>query len=441
MRDRSNTIYRLYKCLTTTLSPLVHLHLRWRIFRGLDHPSRWPERLGHPSSPRPSGPLLYFHAVSLGEGMAAIPVIRQCLIERPELNILMTTTTLSGFEVLRNLLTPAVIYQFAPLDLPAAVDAFLSYWKPSAIILMENELWPNLIMSASNNKIFLALLNARMSENSFRRWSAPAALPLISLMLSKFSLILPLSTTEGIRFQLLQAPPFVISVAADLKYAVGKCAMLINSLNDVEDLRLQLCHRPAWMASSIHVGEHEVILRAHKKLLHSHKNLLNVIVPRHPEHGVEIVQRLRTEGFDIAVRPDGGKLTSATNIYVVNTLGELRQFYRLMPIAVVGGSFLPSLAGHNISEAMASGCAVLTGPHTGHFSHMVSAMQQLNPLSVLQVSDESELIKALHQLLSDPVMLEARRSAAEQAFSALSNGVLTHVWIQLDRFILRRLPV
>ncbi|KAK9723887.1 hypothetical protein RND81_05G032200 [Saponaria officinalis] len=296
-------------------------------------------------------------------------------------------------------------------------------------------------MSASNNKIFLALLNARMSEKSFRRWSAPAALPLITLMLSKFSLILPLSTIEAIRFQLLQAPPFVVSAAADLKYAVAECAMSMNSLKDVEDLRLQLRHRLAWMASSIHVGEYEVILRAHKELLQSHKNLLTVIVPRHPEHGEEIIQRLTNEGFDIAVRPDGSKLTSTTNIYVVNTLGELREFYRLMPIAVVGGSFLPTLAGHNISEAMASGCAVLTGPHTGHFSHMVSAMQRLNALSVLQVSNESELIKALHQLLSDPVVLEARRLAAKQAFSAMSSGVLAHVWIQLDRFILRRLSV
>ncbi|XP_074276730.1 putative 3-deoxy-D-manno-octulosonic acid transferase, mitochondrial isoform X3 [Silene latifolia] len=441
MRKRGNTLYNLYKSLTTILFPFLHLHLHYRKFRGLEHSSRWPERLGIPSLRRPPGLLLWFHAVSLGEGMAAIPVIRRCLIERPDLNILMTTTTVSGFEVLKNQLPPAVIYQFAPLDIPAVVDAFLSYWKPSAIILLESELWPNLIMSAAINKIFLALLNARMSEKSFRRWSAPSVLPLITLMLSKFSLISPLSTTESIRFQLLQAPPLIISSSADLKYAVGRCAMSKNSLKDVEDLRLQLSHRPSWMASSIHKGEHEVILQAHKKLLQNHNSLLTVIVPRHPQHGYEFAQRLREEGFDVAVRPDGGKLTSATNVYMVNTLGELREFYRLMPIAVVGGSFLPDLAGHNISEAMASGCAVLTGPHIGHFSHMVSAMQRFNNLSVLQVSKESELITALHELLSDPVTLEARQSAAEQAFNALSSGVLAHVWIQLDRFILRKLPI
>ncbi|XP_074276723.1 putative 3-deoxy-D-manno-octulosonic acid transferase, mitochondrial isoform X2 [Silene latifolia] len=297
------------------------------------------------------------------------------------------------------------------------------------------------MMDVVKKEIFLALLNARMSEKSFRRWSAPSVLPLITLMLSKFSLISPLSTTESIRFQLLQAPPLIISSSADLKYAVGRCAMSKNSLKDVEDLRLQLSHRPSWMASSIHKGEHEVILQAHKKLLQNHNSLLTVIVPRHPQHGYEFAQRLREEGFDVAVRPDGGKLTSATNVYMVNTLGELREFYRLMPIAVVGGSFLPDLAGHNISEAMASGCAVLTGPHIGHFSHMVSAMQRFNNLSVLQVSKESELITALHELLSDPVTLEARQSAAEQAFNALSSGVLAHVWIQLDRFILRKLPI
>ncbi|KAH9615048.1 hypothetical protein KSS87_005319 [Heliosperma pusillum] len=363
MRKRGNTVYNLYKSLTTILSPFLHLHLHWRKFRGLEHSSRFPERLGIPSLRRPPGILLWFHAVSLGkthiaffrdgtsEGMAAIPVIQRCLIERPDLNILMTTTTVSGFSSVRQ------------------------------------------------------------------------------------------STTESMRFQLLQAPPFIISTSADLKYAVGGCTMSMNSLKNSEDLRLQLSQRLAWMASSIHKAELEVILHAHKKLLQSHKSLLTVIVPRHPEHGYKFAQSLREEGFDVAVRRDGDKLTSATNVYMVNTLGELRELYKLMPIAVIGGSFLSGLAGHNISEAMASGCAVLTGPHIGHFSHMVSAMQRFNNLSVLQVSKESELAKALHELLSDPVTLEARQSAAKQAFNALSRGVLAHVWIQLDRFILRGLPI
>ncbi|XP_048490127.1 probable 3-deoxy-D-manno-octulosonic acid transferase, mitochondrial isoform X2 [Beta vulgaris subsp. vulgaris] len=400
MRERGKLVYKLYRALTFVISPLIHLHLHFRRFRGLEHSIRWSERLGCPSLPRPHGPLLWFHAVSLGEGMAAIPVIRRCLVERPDFNILMTTTTLSAFEVLKHQLPPAVMYQ-----------------------------------------ITLSLLNARMSERSFRRWSAPALSPLIALMLSKFSLIVPLSTREAIHFQLLQAPPSIVSNSADLKYCVGEIAASTNAVKDIEDLRKQMRYRRVWMASSVHEGELEVMLRVHETLVRSHSDLLTVIIPRHPRHALDFCQASKKQGLTVAVRSVGDKLTSETNIYVADTLGELREFYRLVPISLIGGSFLPTLAGHNISEAMVAGCAVLTGPHVGHFTHMVSAMQSFNPLSILQVSGEAELIKVLQELLSDPISLEVRQSAAKQAFYALSCGVLSQVWIQLNWFVFTRLRI
>ncbi|OWM82488.1 hypothetical protein CDL15_Pgr002063 [Punica granatum] len=289
---RGMIVYKLYRALSYGLSPLVHLHLRWRKFRGLEHPLRWPERLGRASASRPPGPLLWVHAVSLGEGMAVIPVIKQCMQQRPDFNILMTTTTLSAFEVIKDKLPTGVLYQFAPIDTPMAMDAFIGYWKPDAIILVESELWPNLILSASENGIALALINARMSAKSLRRWSGSLLLPLVSLLLSRFSLIIPLA----IRFQLLQAPPFVINFSSDLKY--GECNVSTEEVSCINDLKLQLAHKKVWMASSIHSGEEE---------------------------------------------------------------GELGQLYSLTSIAVVGGSFFPGLAGHNLSEAAAAGCAVFTG--------------------------------------------------------------------------------
>lgn len=129
---------------------------------------------------------------------------------------------------------------------------------------------------------------------------------------------------------------------------------------------------------------------------------------------------------------------AGTNIYVVDTLGELRQLYRLTPIAVVGGSFFPGLAGHNISEAAAAGCAVLTGHHVGHFSHMVLEMQRLNPLSVMQVSGKIELEKALKELFSDAKVLEARGTSAKQAFHSLSSGIVANFWNLLNSHVLKR---
>ncbi|XP_057428140.1 probable 3-deoxy-D-manno-octulosonic acid transferase, mitochondrial [Lotus japonicus] len=441
--EKGLVAYNVYRAISCGLSPLIRLHLRWRRFRGLEHPHRWPERLGHPSQPQPRrpGPLIWFHAVSLGEGMIALPVIKQCIQRMPHLNVLFTITTLSAFEVLSKRLPSEIILQFSPVDTPASIRSFLHYWKPNAIVLMESELWPNLIMDASKNGITLALLNARISEKSFKVWSGPMLLPLISLMLSKFSLIVPLSTEQGIRFQLLQAPPYIINFSGDLKYVMEDTGVNERGRKNIDNLRLQLSDKQVWMASSIHRGEEEIILGVHNVLMQLQPNIMTIIVPRHPQQGREIAKKFEEEGQNVVLRSQHEKFKPGTNTYVVDTLGELRHLYTLTPIAVIGGSFLPGLSGHNISEAAAAGCAVLTGCHVGHFSHMVTGMQRSNPLSVLQVSGKQELEKALVELFTNTTLLEARRRAAKEAFCSLSSDIVANVCILLNFHIFSRLSV
>ncbi|EPS66108.1 hypothetical protein M569_08668, partial [Genlisea aurea] len=435
---RGEVVYAVYRALTHALSPLMRLHLRWRRFRGREHPLRWQERLGCPSARRPDGRLIWFHAVSLGEGLAAIPIIKRCLQSIPGLTVLMTTTTTSAFEVIKCRLPSCCIYQFSPLDIPSSIDNFLQYWRPDAVVLMESELWPNLIMGASRNGIVLALLNARVSADSFRRWSHPVTFPLITLLLSRFSLILPLSTTQGIRLQLLQAPPSVVNYCGDLKSVVD-----IDDTEDgsglPDDIRSQLSRRKVWMASSIHEGEEQVFMNAHNVLQRKHPDMLSIIVARQPHHGRDVTQKLEEHGVRVALRSRGDCITSGNSIYVVDSLGELRNLYGLTPVAVIGGSFFPGLSGHNVSEAAAAGCAVLTGhffesnhrPHVGHFSHVVAKMQRVEPLSVLQVRDEEQLVRAVDLLFDDPVVLKARRDAARRAYLALSEGVVEDVFEML----------
>ncbi|XP_051130253.1 probable 3-deoxy-D-manno-octulosonic acid transferase, mitochondrial isoform X2 [Andrographis paniculata] len=421
-------LYLIYRALTYGVSPLLRIHLRWRKLRGREHQTRWRERLGCPSAARPAGRLIWFHAVSLGEGLAVIPVIKCCLERSPDLTVLMTTTTSSAFEVIKNRLPSNVIYQFAPLDMPSAMDAFLQYWRPNALILMESELWPNIIIGAAKKGIALILLNARMSAKSFQNWSHPLICPLITLMLSKFSLILPL---------LLQAPPFIVHYCGDLKCAIEKFDISEEGKKSMEDFQSQLLDRKTWMASSIHNGEDEVILSVHNSLKQFHPDILTIIVPRKPHLGQDIALKLRRSGVCVALRSQGEKITLDTNVFVVDSLGELRLFYRLTPIAVIGGSFLQGCTGHNILEAAEAGCAVLTGHHSGHFSHMVSEMQGVNPLSVLQVSGEM-LADAVGELLSNAKVLESRRMAAKQAYRTLSNGIVENIWQMLDIHILRK---
>ncbi|XP_017243592.1 probable 3-deoxy-D-manno-octulosonic acid transferase, mitochondrial isoform X2 [Daucus carota subsp. sativus] len=421
-------VYTLYRSLSHCLSPLIHLHLRFRRFRGIEHPLRWRERLGLPSLPRPPGPLFWFHAVSLGEGLAALPVIKRCVQRRPDVTVLLTTTTLSAFEVLKHLLPSEVIYQFTPVDTPVAIDSFLAYWKPNALLLVESELWPNLVMSAARNGITLAILNARMSPKSFRNWSLPAVLQMMNLMLSKFSLIIPLA----VHFQILQAPPLSICFAGDLKFAVEDSLSYNPDIAILEDLKLQIDDRPVWMASSIHKGEEKVIVDVHKRLKNIHSDIITIIVPRRPQLGRDITREWKKDGVSVALRSNHDKLLPETDIYMVDTLGELRSFYRITPIALIGGSLLPGLSGHNISEAAAAGCAVLTGHHVGHFLNMVSEMQRINPLSVHQVAGNIELCEVLTELFSNCIALEARRAAGKQAYHALSNGVGESVWNLLN---------
>ncbi|CAM8930529.1 unnamed protein product [Rhodiola kirilowii] len=457
--------YSFYRALTYGVSPLLYLRLRWRKFRGLEHPDRWSQRLGRPSLPRPPGPLLWFHAVSLGEGMAALTMIKYCIKRRPHTRILMTTTNSAAFEVIKTKLPSGVIYQVAPYDAPSAMDAFLRYWKPS---------------------IALALLNARISENSFSRWSIPIFRPLISLMLSKFSLIVPLGTVQAIRFQLLNAPPFIINFSGDLKYSMtatseydplhshmNECGTFKNTVEDIDQLHDQFAGRKVWMASSIHRGEEKVIIEVHKKLTLVYPEVLAVIVPRYPFDGLEIIKECDREGLDFALRSRRDLILPSTSVYIVDTLGtssvlflnvrvhvidlplpaiswtqlmqydtmtgkcclagELQELYRLAPIAVIGGSFLPGFAGHNISEAAVASCH-----HVGHFLQMITQMQQLNPLSVKQVSGSLELGNEIIHLFGDCNDLEARRVAGKHALDALSNGVAESIWNELEFHIFRQ---
>uniref|UniRef100_A0A0D9YHL2 3-deoxy-D-manno-octulosonic-acid transferase N-terminal domain-containing protein n=1 Tax=Oryza glumipatula TaxID=40148 RepID=A0A0D9YHL2_9ORYZ len=253
-------LYELYRAASRAAAPAA---LLWRRLRGLEHPSRWPERLGRPSvaRPRPGSPLVWFHAVSLGEGMAALPVVRHCARLHPGLPILLTTTTLSSFEVMKDLLPDGVIYQIA-----------------------------------------VVLLNARMSLKSFNRWSLPLGLQLVSLMLSKLSLVIPLSTIQAVRFQLLHAPPQIIHFAGDLKYAVGDIAAGEKEVAAIEDLQQQFSNRPIWMAASIHKGEDEIILRVHDELTRAYPTLLLILVPRHPEDSKNVSQTLKKQKVNFVLR-------------------------------------------------------------------------------------------------------------------------------------------
>ncbi|KAG0607962.1 hypothetical protein M758_8G066900 [Ceratodon purpureus] len=353
----------------------------------------------------------------------------------------MTTSTVGAHSVLEQRLPPEVILQFAPIDTPMAVQRFLLHWTPQAAIFMESELWPTLVLETAQKGIPLALLNARMSLKSFERWSAAPMQPLVAAMLSQFSLIAPLSTKEAIRYQILGAAPSIIHFAGNLKYACAVADAQKESSSGLADIEAALKDRKVWLAASTHAEEEDAIIRIHKELKNWVPRLLTIVAPRQPSRGHAIMTRFRQQGFGVAVRSEGHQISSNIDVYMVDTLGELNHFYAMVPIAFVGGSLVQGLAGHNLAEAAAAGCIVLTGYHIGHFQEMVEEMQKMSPLSVQQV-DEEGLVDNLRKFLTaEDSYLDERRAAADGALRAAASGVSTRVWELLESCILKKVLI
>eukprot|EP00850_Spirogloea_muscicola_P012831 SM000084S23167 [mRNA] locus=s84:517007:521095:- [translate_table: standard] len=444
--------YGVYRALTAAAGPFLALGLRLQaaVEPTKARPAWWAdERLGRASLPRPPGPLAWFHAVSLGEGMAAVALIQRCRERLPALDVLLTTSTMGAWSVLHKLLPSGTLLQFAPIDTPAAVRAFLEHWRPNALVLVESELWPNLVVMTASQQIPMALVNARMSPRSFRNWRAAAASrSIVSLMLASFSLILPLDTVEAVRLQLLGARPHSIRFAGDLKYTTTELLSQVNPAAarvKKEQFKQQLrpAMRKSWLAASTHSGEEEIVAQVHERLSVKVPGLLTVIAPRQPERGHNIAKALLSRGLRVARRSMQQPVTSATDIYLVDTLavtvvaGELQLLYAEVAVAFVGGSLLPHCRGHNLAEAAAAGCAVLTGKHVGHFSSMIATLQRLDPLSLLQVSDAEELEDALQMLLSDIEALHSRQAAARAAASSVASKILDSVCEALESATLK----
>lgn len=201
-------------------------------------------------------------------------------------------------------------------------------------------------------------------------------------------------------------------------------------------LKSVLADRYVWIAASTHAGEEDVVASIHIDLKQSFPTLITIIAPRHPERGSEITMKLQQQGLRVAQRSRCDCIVSTTDVYVADTIGELKMFYHASWVAFVGGSLLKGLGGHNLAEAAAAGCAVITGPHIGHFSQMVSDFQHISPLSIQQVSGKDELLKTLQEIMGDSSILQARKEAAQRASVACAQGVINKVWKLLELYVL-----
>jgi len=399
--------------IASALAPLLPFYLRRRVAKGKEIAERLSERQGHAAA-RPPGRLVWCHAASNGETLSLLPVLEALAKQDPALSFLVTTGTVTSARLLEQRLSPALAprtqHRFLPLDVPRWVAWFLEGWRPDLAVIVESELWPNMLEAAEAARVPLALVNARMSARSAKTWGwAPG---FARALLGRFGLILAQTEADAARFSALAGRE--VPCWGNLKYAAPP---LPADPAELARLSAAWAGRPVLLAASTHPGEDEIILAAHRLLAPAHPGLLTVIVPRHPPRGPDIVGL--AGDLPVARRGAGQEAGAEVAVYVADTLGELGLFYRLARVALIGGSLVQH-GGQNPLEAARLGCPILIGPHHFNFSEIIARLRAAHGL--IETPDGPGAAEALAAhvapFFADPATGQAMAGAA----AALAQG-------------------
>ncbi len=406
---------QFYGLATAIFEPFAPLLLEARVKRGKEEAARVRERLGHSLLARPAGPLIWLHGASVGESLSHLPLIDHLRQERPDLTLLVTSGTRTAADLLAARLPQGVIHHYVPIDTPRAVARFLDHWRPDLALFVESELWPNLILAARDRGVTLALLSARMTKVSAEGWVKwPKT---AKALLSSFDLIQAQDSASAERLEGLggtvQGLANLKSLAPPLDYDPAA----LQALNP------GVAGRAVVLAASTHEGEDEIMLRAYGSIPEP-KPLL-ILAPRHPERGPDVAQLARDQGLMVARRAAAEPLEPSTQVYVADTLGEMGLFYRMASLAIIGGSFLPGIGGHNPLEGARLGVTMMCGDQVFNFAEVCADMEQAQGLVL--VASEIELMSALNDLLTHSAKAKALGASAAR-FAAQDGGQMAAVW-------------
>jgi 3-deoxy-D-manno-octulosonic-acid transferase len=391
--------------------PLARFFLKTRLKAGKEDEYRLDERRGIASLQRPSGGLVWVHGASVGETLSLLPVIER-LIARG-LKVLITSGTMTSARVIGKRLPPGAFHQFIPLDIPVYMSRFLDHWKPDLVLMAESDLWPNMIASIYRRSIPLILVNARISDRSYKRWMQ---FPKVArAILSCFSLALTQTSADSERLSVLGMTH--VGVSGNLKFDVSAPPASPDTLAMFTGL---LAGRTLWAAASTHPGEEEHIAQTHRQLDVRFPSLLTIIIPRHPERGDDIRAICEAKGLKVAQRSRHEPPSPDVNVYLADTIGEMGLFYRLVPVAFIGGS-LVAHGGQNPIEPAKLGVALLHGPHVTNFSDVYAALAHAR--GAICVADGPNLTQSLAHLLYDPATMRTHARAGHATVMELSGAV------------------
>lgn len=382
----------LYSLLISLLSPLFVLRLLVKSVNEPGYRRQWWRRfaLGMPSRVCSGDGLIWVHAVSVGELLAVAPLVERMLQEWPDKAVLITNTTPTGSEQTQKLFGDRVEHTWFPFDTPLVTGAFLRHWSPQLVVMVETEIWPNVMASAREHDIPVALVNARLSARSARGYARLGDFTRETL--KGFSLIAAQSKSDDRRFRRIGAEPDAMQVVGSIKFDIDLSARRGQLEVIKSELGSDIQSRPLWAAASTHPGEEQLVIDAYQALTQRGIATRLLLAPRHPNRTADIIKLLEKAGLSYQRRSEQVAVNIDTDVLIIDTLGELSAFLGLADAAFIGGSLVPR-GGHNPIEAAAWGCAVITGPHVINFATIVRDMERGGAIRV--VVDQQELADRL----------------------------------------------
>lgn len=414
----------LYTLLHSVAIPFILIRLMWKSRRHKAYRMRWNERFGYIDRIPETQKSIWVHAVSVGESIAAIPLVRAIKKQYPNHIIVMTTTTPTGSEQVRNKLSDEVIHYYAPIDIPFCVNRFLRRSRIEFAVIMETELWPNLLRCCKRRKIPVMLANGRLSERSKHNYQMIGSLT--RSMLSDYTMVMSQGVLDGERLIELGLDPKRLVITGNIKFDI-QVPEDLAARGKALRMAWQNTNRPTFIAASTHQGEEDMILSAFAQIREQIPNLLLVIVPRHRERFDAVKKLCADTNYQVVTRSSKTPPTESTDIIVGDTMGELMLLYSACDIAFVGGSLVP-VGGHNPIEPASIGLPILTGPHLHNFTEIGKLLKDAGAAQI--VSNPKAIASAVNALFSAKELREKMGHSAYQVIADNRGAVAKHLeWI------------
>ena len=421
----------LYSLLLYLAVPVIAVRLWLRSRKAAAYAKRIGERFAL-TLPKFKQGGIWLHAVSVGESIAAAPVVKALQEQYPDLPITMTCMTPTGSERIQSMFGDSVQHSYLPYDLPLCSRRFFKRLQPRLAIVMETELWPNHINQCARLNIPVVLANGRLSERSARGYGRFPKL--VAPMLKQISALAVQTQTEARRFIELGARPETVTVTGSIKYDLRVDKNLPKQAQALRE-QWQASQRPVWIAASTHEGEDVLILAAHQQLLTQFPDALLILVPRHPERFESVHALCVAQGMQVQRRSTHAAVSAEHQVLLGDTMGELLFLYALADVALVGGSLIEH-GGHNMLEPIALAKPTLTGPH--YFNFLEIAEQLLAAGAIQEVADTQQLAQAVAELWSNPEQAQLMCAAGQQVLQGNQGALqrlldIIQIQLKLDK--------